>query len=335
MSTATISDERMTGRRVTGRSIGDRELSLLAACLIIGAVATLASPYFATWANLSTVFRNSIELLFVSLGMTLLLAMGSIDVSVGMVMGLSAIAVGRVLDAGGSPWVAMIAGLAVGALLGLLTGVVIVLGRIPAIVGTLGLLGVYRAAIFLALGGSWLSGLPHGLTDDLGATVFRVPIPIPIISAAYAAVWVAMRRTTFGVHLLAIGNSEEKARLSAVAVTRRRLATFATSGLLCGVAAAFYVASYRNVETTIGGDIALESIAAVVLGGTSILGGQCSLLGTALGVVLIRVLQNGLLLIGIPSLWQTVVTGLLLIVIVSGDMLRGRFRISSFGRAAR
>jgi AI-2 transport system permease protein len=96
----------------------------------------------------------------------------------------------------------------------------------------------------------------------------------------------------------------------------------------------FYVASYRNVEMTIGGDIGLESIAAVVLGGTSILGGQCSLLGTALGVVLIRVLQNGLLLIGIPSLWQTVVTGLLLIVIVSGDVSRGRFRLAAFGRAA-
>jgi AI-2 transport system permease protein len=85
---------------------------------------------------------------------------------------------------------------------------------------------------------------------------------------------------------------------------------------------------------TIGGDIALESIAAVVLGGTSILGGQCSLLGTALGVVLIRVLQNGLLLIGIPSLWQTVVTGLLLIIIVSSDMLRGRFRIGHVGKVA-
>ena len=324
----------MTGRRIKGWSIGGRELSLLAACVAIGAVATLASPYFATWSNLSTVFRNSVELLFVSLGMTLLLAMGSIDVSVGMVMGLSAIAVGRVLEAGGSPSVAMVAGLAASALLGLLTGVVIVLGQVPAIVGTLGLLGVYRAAIFLVLGGSWLSGLPHSLTDVLGSTIFGLPIAVPIIIAAYAAIWVAMRRTTFGVHLLAIGNSEEKARLSAVAVTRRRLATFVTSGLLCGVAAVFYVASYRNVEMTIGGDIALESIAAVVLGGTSILGGQCSLLGTALGVVLIRVLQNGLLLIGIPSLWQTVVTGLLLIIIVSGDMLRGRFRIGPFGKVA-
>jgi AI-2 transport system permease protein len=324
----------MTGRRIIGWSIGGRELSLLAACLIIGLVAAFASPYFATWSNLSTVFLNSVELLFVSLGMTLLLAMGSIDVSVGMVMGLSAIAVGRVLEAGGSPSVAMVAGVAAGALLGLSTGVVIVLGRIPAIVGTLGLLGVYRAAIFLVLGGSWLSGLPHSLTAVLGDTIFGLPIAVPIIIAAYAAVWVAMRGTTFGVHLLAIGNSEEKARLSAVAVTRRRLVTFVTSGMLCGVAGVFYVASYRNVEMTIGGDIGLESIAAVVLGGTSILGGQCSLLGTALGVVLIRVLQNGLLLIGIPSLWQTVVTGLLLIVIVSGDVSRGRFRLAAFGRAA-
>jgi ribose/xylose/arabinose/galactoside ABC-type transport system permease subunit len=306
--------------------IGGRPLSLLAACLLVGLVATLSSPYFATWENLATIFRNSVELLFVSLGMTLLLAMGSIDVSIGMAMGLAAIAVGRVLQAGGSPWLAILAGLAMGALLGLLTGAVIVIGRIPAIVGTLGLLGVYRAAIFLALGGSWLSGLPHTLTGIIGGTLLGIPAAGIVIAAAYGGLWVAMRRTTFGVHLLAIGNSEEKARLAAVAVARTRLFTFVISGILCGAAAAFYVSTYRTVEMTVGSDVALEAIAAVVLGGTSIMGGRCSLLGTAIGVILIRVLQNGLLLIGVPSLWQTVVTGLLLISILSGEVLGGRLR---------
>jgi ribose/xylose/arabinose/galactoside ABC-type transport system permease subunit len=313
---------------------GARVLCLAAACLLVGLIATLSSPYFATWENFNTVFRNSAELLFVSLGMTLLLAMGSIDVSVGMAMGLAAIAVGRVVEAGGSPWLAILAGLAVGAMLGLVTGSVIVIGRIPAIVGTLGLLGVYRAAIFLALGGSWLSGLPHTLTGLIGGTLLGIPVAAIVIAAAYAVLWVAMRRTTFGVHLLAIGNSEEKARLAAVAVTRTRLLTFVISGLLCGAAAAFYVSTYRTVEMTIGGDVALEAIAAVVLGGTSILGGRCSLLGTAIGVVLIRILQNGLLLIGVPSLWQTVVTGLLLILILSGEVLGGRLRRARPARAA-
>ncbi len=140
----------------------------------------------------------------------------------------------------------------------------------------------------------------------------------------------ALRHTPYGPHLLAIGNNEEKARLSGVAVRRVRIATFVISGVLAGVAADFYVSTYRNVAMTVGGSIALEAIAAVVLGGTSILGGRCSLAGTALGVVLIRLIQNGLVLIGVPSLWQTVVTGCLLLLVLSGEALRGRLSTLPF-----
>lgn len=321
-------------RRPPRSLVGGRELSLLAGCLVVGVVATLASPYFATLENISTIFRNSIELLLVSLGMTLLLAMGSIDVSVGMVMGLAAIVVGRVIEGGGNTMIAIVAGPVIGACLGLLTTSVVVLGRIPAIVGTLGLLGVYRAAIFLALGGSWLSGLPHTLTTAVGGRVLGLPIALIVILVAYGIVWIALRRTSFGVHLLAIGNAEEKARLSGVSVLRTRAITFVANGLLCGLAAVFYVSTYRNVAMTVGGNVALEAIAAVVLGGTSILGGRCSLMGTAIGVMLIRILQNGLLLMGVPSLWQTVVTGLLLIVILTGEVGQIRLRDMLFARRA-
>ena len=312
------------------RAIGGRELSLLCACLLVGAVAAAASPYFATWDNAAAVFRNSVELLFVSLGMTLLLAMGSIDVSAGTVMGLAAIVVGRVVQADGGVPLAIVAGPAAGLLLGLLNAAVVVFGRVPAIVATLGLFGVYRAAIFLALGGSWLSGLPPRLTAAIGG----VPVALAAILATYALAWVALRRTSYGPHLLAVGHAEEKARLSGVAVARTRAIAFVASGLLCGLAATFYVAIYRNVETTTGGSLALEAIAAVVLGGTSILGGGCSLLGTAIGVALIRLLQNGLLLAGVPSLWQTVVTGALLLSVLTGEVLQGHLRAGVLDRRA-
>jgi rhamnose transport system permease protein len=305
-------------------TVGGREFTLLAACIAVAVVFSAASPYFATLDNLTTVLRNSVELLVIGLGMTLILAMGGIDVSVGMVLGLAAIVVGKLVLAGFNPALAILAGLVSGAVLGVATAAVVVLGRIPAIVGTLGLLGVYRAAIFLLLGGTWLSGLPPSLTHLLGSSLLGVPVPAIVIAAIYAAVWLALRHTPYGPHLLAIGNDEEKARLSGIAVVRVRIATFVVSGLLCGLAATFYVSTYRNVAMTIGGSIALEAIAAVVLGGTSIMGGRCSLLGTALGVILIRLLQNGLVLIGVPSLWQTVVTGALLLLVVSGEALRGR-----------
>lgn len=304
--------------------IGGREALLLGALLLAGLVFTLASPVFATPDNLLTVLRNCGELFLVSLGMTLLLAMGGVDVSVGMVMGLAAIAVGRALQAGWPPLVASFAGPVVGALLGLLAGMIVALGRVPAIVGTLGLLGIYRAAIFLALGGSWLSGLPADLSEILSARLLGVPVAVLVIAAAYALVWVALRRMPFGLHLLSIGNAEERARLSGVQVTRVRFTAFVISGLLCGVAASFYVATYRNVATTVGGTLSLEAIAAVVLGGTAVTGGRCSLLGTALGVLLLRIVQNGLLLVGVPSLWQSVVTGALLLGVLGLEAAQGR-----------
>jgi AI-2 transport system permease protein len=304
-----------------------REATLLASCLLAGIVFSAASPAFATADNLLTILRNSNELLLVGLGMTLLLAMGGVDVSVGMTMGLGAIAVGEALQAGWPLWVAMLAGPATGAALGMASACVVVLGRIPAIVGTLGLLGVYRTAIFLALGGSWLSGLPVGLTNTLNVRPLGIPLALIVILIAYGLLWIALRRTPYGPHLLSVGNSEERARLAGVAVVRTRFATFVVNGILCGVAAVFYIATYRNVATTIGGALALEAIAAVVLGGTSITGGRCSLAGTAIGVILLRLLQNGLLLIGVPSLWQSVATGALLLGVLGLEAAQGRLTL--------
>ncbi|WP_233268274.1 ABC transporter permease [Pantoea sp. BAV 3049] len=308
-----------------------REFTLAAVCLLACVAFSLASPWFATLDNLATVLRNSVELLLIGLGMTLILAMGGVDVSVGVVMGLAAWGVGQLLGANAVGAAAM-AGPVIGLLTGAVTATVVVLGRIPAIVGTLGLYGVYRTAIFALLGGQWLSGLPDGLTRWVGGRLLGLPLMAWLIVLAYLLVWLALRRTAYGPHLLAIGHAEEKARLSGIPVTRVRFITFMLSGLLCGLAATFYVATYRNVEMTIGSTLALEAIAAVVLGGTRITGGQCSLLGTVLGVLLLRVLQNGLLLVGVPSLWQTVVTGALLLGVLSAEVLRGRLQLNSLKR---
>jgi ribose/xylose/arabinose/galactoside ABC-type transport system permease subunit len=312
---------------------GRREALLAVACTSAALLFSFFSPYFLDADNLATILRNSVELLLVGLGMTLLLGVGGIDVSVGVAMGLCAIAVGRLLEAGANPVVAGLAGPIAGLVLGTFTGGIIVLGRMPAIVATIGLFGVYRAAIFLCLGGNWLSGLPTGLTELVGIRIFSVPMALPIVAVAYVAIYLAVRRTPFGPHLLAIGHSEDRARLSGIAVNQTRMLAFIISGALTGAAASFYVATYRNVETTIGGMLALEAIAAVVLGGTGITGGRVSLIGTIFGVLLLRILQNGLLLSGVPSLWQPVVTGLLLLLVLGIEAGQGRLSIAPLLRA--
>jgi len=307
-----------------------REITLAVVCLLVCVVFSLASPWFATLDNLATVLRNSVELLLIGLGMTLILAMGSMDVSVGVVMGLAAWGVGQFL--GANVFAAALSGPLIGLIAGVVTSIVVVLGRIPAIVGTLGLYGVYRTVIFVLLGGQWLSGLSDGLTRWVVGRLLGLPVMVWLIVLAYLLVWLALRRTAYGLHLLAIGHAEEKARLSGIPVTRVRFITFMLSGLLCGLAATFYVATYRNVEMTIGSTLALEAIAAVVLGGTRITGGQCSLPGTVLGVLLLRILQNGLLLVGVPSLWQNVVTGVLLLSVLSAEVLAGRLQFNGLRR---
>jgi ribose transport system permease protein/AI-2 transport system permease protein len=303
-----------------------RDLTLAAACVAAVFLFALLSPAFGTAGNAATVLRNGYELWLIALGMTLLMAMGAIDVSVGAVMGVTAILTGQALLADLPLGVVMLVGPAAGAMLGLCAGAVVVWGRIPAIVATLGLFGVFRMLIFLLLGGQWLSGLPADLTRVVDWRAAGVPAGLLIVALAYGAAWVFLRRTTYGPHLLAIGFDEDRARLMGLAVTRVRLATFAASGALCGLAGVFYIAIYRNVSMTIGADIALEAVAAVILGGTPIFGGRISLVGTVLGVLLLRILQNGLLLIGVPSLWQTVVTGALLLGVLSAEVVLRRAR---------
>jgi ribose/xylose/arabinose/galactoside ABC-type transport system permease subunit len=317
--------------RATLARFGKREALLAAGCLVSGFVFSNLSPYFASVDNLLTIARNRTELLLIGLGMTLLLGVGAIDVSVGSLLGLAAIVVGRLLEAGAPPALAALAGPLAGLALGLVTGLIVVFGRIPAIVATLGMLGVYRAGIFLALGGSWLSGLPVGLTNLLSARILGAPVSLLVIVLAYAAVFVAIRLTPFGAHLLAIGNSEARARLAGIGVRRVQAITFIISGALCGLAASFYVATYRNVEMTVGATLALEAIAAVVLGGTAVTGGRVSLLGTVFGVILLRLLQNGLLLTGVPSLWQPVVTGFLLLTVLGAEAVSGRLSLGRLG----
>lgn len=324
----------MTRALPRGAVLEGRQLLLLAACLATIVIFSFASPFFATTDNAVTIMRNSVELLMISLGMSLLLAMGGVDVSIGTVMGLAAFVIGQLLLAGVHPVLAAGAGILAGGALGIVTGTVVVFGRVPAIVGTLGLMGVYKAALYLALGGAWLSGLPATLTVILQNRIMGIPVAAFVIALAYGAIWIAMRRTAFGLHLLAVGNSEEKARLQGVATRRIQFSTFVASGILAGMAAVFYIGTYRNVEMTIGSTLALDAIAAVVLGGTSILGGKCSLIGTVLGVLLLRLLQNGLLLVGVPSLWQIVVTGALLILVLGIEGLSGRLQLN-FARGAR
>ena len=294
-----------------------REAALALALLVACAGFAAASPYFATASNLLAVARRCIDLALVALGEMLVLAAGGIDVSAGVAMGVAAVAVGTLLRGGVPTGLAALAGPMVGLILGTVAAVAVVAGQMPAIVATLGLWGAWRAALYLLLGGQWLSGLPRVLDPLLDGGSLGVPPVLPGIIALYGLAWLVLRRTPAGPRLLAVGGREEAARLAGIDVARAKALVYVAAGVLNGIAATVYVAQYRNVEMTTGGTLALDAIVAAVLGGCSVSGGQASLLGTALGVVLLRVIQNGMVLLGLPSLWTGFVEGVLLILVLS------------------
>jgi ribose transport system permease protein/AI-2 transport system permease protein len=308
-------------RRVAGLR---RELVLLAAILLAGAVFAALSEAFLSPRNLTTVLRNSVDLAVIAAGMTIVIILGGIDVSVGGILGVAAICIGRAWQAGWPEPVVAAIGLGAGAALGALNGLVIARTRTPPIIATLGAMYVFVATLFLVIGGTWISGLPNTLSFLIRGAPLGVPAGAWIIAAVYGVCWLMLRRTPWGRRVVAIGCDERAARLVGVRVERTKIEAYALLGLFAGVAAVLYVARLRNVEVNIGTNVALEAIAATVLGGASITGGVGSLLGALLGVVFIKVMQNGLVLIGVSSLWETVVIGGLLIAVLAADALAAR-----------
>lgn len=292
--------------------------------MAISLVFASQSEFFFSERNLTTILRNSVDLAVVCAGMTIVVVLGGIDVSVGGILAVSAVFIGRAYQLGLPDWVVVPIGLAVGLLLGALNGVIVAKSRVPPIVATLGTMYIYLAVLLLVIGGVWISGLPSSLSFLVLGDLLGLPAGVWIILAVYGVCYLLLRQTPWGRHVVAVGCDEAAARLAGLKVDRLKIQTYALLGLLAGVAAVLYVARLRNVEVNIGTNIALEAIAATILGGANIRGAVGSLLGTLLGVLFIKVTQNGLVLIGVSSLWETVIIGALLILVLVADALERR-----------
>ena len=301
-----------------------REGLLLAALVVLCAIFASQSEFFLSERNLTTILRNSVDLAVICAGMTVVIILGGIDVSVGGIVAVSAVLIGRAYQYGMPDWVVVPVGLAAGAFLGALNGAIISKTRVPPIVATLGTMYIYIAVLFLVIGGVWISGLPNTLSFLVLGEFIGLPAGVFVIGIIYVFSWLLLRWTPWGQRVVAIGCDETAARLVGIRVDRTKIQAYALLGLFAGIAAILYVARLRNVEVNIGTNIALEAIAATILGGANIRGGIGSLVGTLMGVLFIKITQNGLVLIGVSSLWETVVIGGLLIVVLVLDALETR-----------
>lgn len=301
-----------------------REGLLLAALAVLCIVFSSQSEFFLSERNLTIILRNSVDLAVICAGMTIIIILGGIDVSVGGIVAVSAVLIGRAYQYGAPDWIVVVIGLLAGAILGAINGAIIAKSRVPPIVATLGTMYIFIAILFLVIGGVWISGLPNTLSFLVLGKFFGIPAGIFVIGAIYGLSWVLLRRTPWGQRIVAIGCDEASARLVGIRVDRTKIEAYALLGMFAGIAAILYIARLRNVEVNIGTNIALEAIAATILGGANIRGGVGSLIGTLLGVIFIKMTQNGLVLIGVSSLWEPVVIGGLLIIVLVLDALEKR-----------
>ena len=300
----------------------------LALAVEIATFARIGENFF-TLSNFFEVVRLSVELGLLALAMTPIMITGGIDLSVGSIMGLSAVVFGVLWRDGGWPIAAAAgAALLLGCLAGLLNAVLITKLNLPPLIVTLGSLSLFRGiAEGITKGAENYSGFPAGfLRLGQGYIGGVVPVQFSFLLAAIGAYWVLLHRSAIGRTLYAVGFSPGGARYAGIPVQRRVALLYFLSGAVASVAAVIYVAHLGQAKSDAGTGYELAAITAVVLGGTSVFGGRGTVWGTVLGLFAISVLQNGLRLAALPSEMTGVLTGVVLVLTIGLGRLRGRAR---------
>ncbi len=313
-------------RRNPTRDLLLRRETIVLALLIVGSLLfDVTHPTFLSPSNLEQIFTNVAVVAIVSIGMTLVIVTGGIDVSVGSALALCMLAAGRVMAGGGGLVLAIVAALAVGAGVGLLNGTLVAYGRIHPIIVTLGTLNIIRAVHIGALGKNWLT--PPHLAESLALGTFA-GIPnawwFTMLIAALLTAFVIWR--PLGRAIYAVGGNSEAARLAGVNVPLVTVAIYALMGVLVACAALIQLGQAGTIQPNEGSGLELQAVAATVIGGTSILGGRGTIVGGLLGALLVEAVHNALITIGNVGLLEGLVVGGLILIAVAADVLQHRRR---------
>ena len=301
----------------------NRELSAFLAIVVLFAGLVALNPAYFSLQTLAMIFASAQILCLLALGATLVMLTRNIDVSVGSTVGLSAIATGVALNSGYGLMTAIAFALAIGALAGAFNGLLVVGLRIPAIVATLGTLGLYRGVMLLWTGGKWIEGLPNSLKAlSEPAFIGISPLGWLVLALLLAGGWI-LSRTAFGRDFYAVGDNLAAARQLGVAVNRTRMLAFTLNGMLAACAGIVFAAQIGFVPNQTGSGLEMKAIAACVLGGISLLGGTGTLLGAFLGAFFLTQIDTVLVLFRLPAWWNDFIAGLVLLGVL---VLDGRLR---------
>jgi len=303
-----------------------RQFGTLIGLAVLCAVLWILTPYFLTVSNLLNVAEQTSINAIVAVGMTFVILSAGIDLSVGSIVAFSGVILGIALRAGQPIAAAIAAALAVGAMCGLGNGLLVTLGGLPPFIVTLGTMSIARGAALLVTEGRPISGFTASFRVLATGRAGFVPAPVIATAAVYLVAHVALTRTRFGRYVYAIGGNEEATRLSGVAVRFHKTMIYVVSGVMSAIAAVILTARLNSAQPIAGMMYELDAIAATVIGGTSLMGGEGTLGGTLVGALIMGVLRNGLNLLGVSSFLQQIVIGGVIVVAVLLDTVLKRKR---------
>ncbi|GHD44480.1 ABC transporter permease [Mycetocola manganoxydans] len=292
---------------------------------------SIASNNFFSWSNISSILLATAVIGILALGTTFVIITGGIDLSIGTGMTLAAVMTGIFLVNMELPLiVGVLGGLATGALMGLINGLNIAVLKLPPFIATLAMMMIAQglALVISGVRPIYFSGVEGFKTIALGTLIPGLPNAVLILFLLAIVAYLLLSKTIFGRYTFAIGSNEEATRLSGVNTRKWLITVYTVAGLFTGFAGVVIAARLDSAQPQIGVGYELQAIAAVIIGGTSLLGGRGSIMGTVIGALIMSVLINGLRIMSIQTEWQNVVVGVVILIAVFTDTLRQRRSIT-------
>ncbi|HHU88059.1 MAG: ABC transporter permease [Sphaerochaetaceae bacterium] len=301
-----------------------QQFAAFASLILMVILFSILSPYFFSYDNLITVIKQTSVVGIIAIGVTFVIITGGIDLSLGSLVAVSGVVAGFVLAAGAPNIVGILVGAMIGLLCGVISGFLVAFGDLPAFIATLGMMMSARGMSLVLTKGRPVY-LAQNKTFNLvyNYNLFKV-IPLPVIYLVIIAVLAhfILKRTAIGRYVFATGSNEEAARLSGINVRLVKLVVYSISGLMSGLSGVILVARLNSAQPAIGSGYELDAIAAAVIGGTSLSGGEGQIIGTIIGALIMSTMKNGLNLMHVSQFWQQVIIGVVVIVAVYIDIKR-------------
>ncbi|MDI6601502.1 MAG: ribose ABC transporter permease [Thermoanaerobacteraceae bacterium] len=293
-------------------------VGLIALCAIL----SLLSPRFLTASNILNVLRQTSLNAVMAIGMTFVILTGGIDLSVGSVLAFSSIVAAGLAHSGVNAITAIFAGLIIGTVLGFINGLAVTKGNVPPFIATLAMMTMARGATLVYSNGQPKTGLGEGFYFLGNARIGSIPFPVIVLLVVFIIAYYILSETATGRYIYATGSNENAAKLTGIKTDRVKLLVYSISGFTAALSGMMVTSMLNSAPPTAGTGAELDAIAAVVLGGTSLSGGQGGVVGTIVGALIIGVLNNGLNLLNVSSYYQQLIKGAVILMAVLIDRRR-------------